>query len=59
MLGIFLPLVATVNDGIARFQVVRKGGDGLIDGSTSLDKDDDGSMLPEGRNEVCSGMILW
>ena len=58
-LGIFLPLVATVNDGIIGFQVVKKGCDGLVNESIGLNRDDDRSVLPEGRNEGCNGMILW
>ena len=58
-LDIFLPLITAVNDGIIGFQVVEKGCDSLIDGSTDLDENDDGFVLPEGRNEGCSGMILW
>ena len=53
MLGILLPLIAAIkciNDGIARFQVVGKGSDSLINGSIGLDEDDDGSVLPEVGN---------
>ena len=58
-LGIFLPHVVAVDDGISGFHVVGKGGDDLIDGSTGLDDDDNGSVPSEGGNEGCSGMILW
>ena len=58
-LDIFRPLITAVNDGIIGFQVVEKGCDSLIDGRTNLDENDDGFVLPEGRNEGCSGMILW
>ena len=35
--------------------MVRKGGDGLINGSTGLDEDDDGSVLSEGGNSGEAG----
>ncbi|KAK7369753.1 hypothetical protein VNO80_11797 [Phaseolus coccineus] len=49
--GVLVPLVAAVNDAVARLEVVGECGDGLVDGGAGLDKDDDGSGALEGQDE--------
>lgn len=56
-LGVLVPLVAAVDDGVAGFHVVGEGGDGLVDGGAGLDEDDDGAGALEGEDEVARGVV--
>ena len=56
-LGVLVPLVAAVDDGVAGVHMVGESGDGLVDGGAGLDEDDNGSGPLEGEHEV-AGVVL-
>nr|GMD01623.1 Uncharacterised protein [Ipomoea batatas] len=51
-LGVLVPLVAAVDDGVAGLHVLGQGGDGLVDGSPGLDEDDNRSRALNRQNEI-------
>uniref|UniRef100_A0A0A0KUU0 Uncharacterized protein n=1 Tax=Cucumis sativus TaxID=3659 RepID=A0A0A0KUU0_CUCSA len=51
-LSILIPLITTINDCITRLQVVRQGSNGLIDGQTSLNEDDNRSRTLNRENKI-------
>ncbi|KAL6144054.1 hypothetical protein ACLB2K_054749 [Fragaria x ananassa] len=57
VLGVLIPLVAAIDDGVAGLHVGRQGGDGLVDGSVGLDEDDDGLGALEREDEVFGGVL--
>lgn len=56
-LGVLVPLVAAVDDGVAGLHVVGEGGDGLVNGSAGLDEDNDGSGALDGEDEVAGAVL--
>ncbi|KAG4963716.1 hypothetical protein JHK84_040798 [Glycine max] len=57
VLDVLVPLIIVVDDAIVGVEVVEEGGDGVVNGGTGLDKDDDRSRTLEGDNEVARGVL--
>lgn len=55
--SVLVPLVAAVDDGVAGLHVGGEGGDGLIDGGSGFDQDDDGAGLLKGEDEILGRVV--
>ncbi|KAG7951301.1 hypothetical protein I3843_12G000900 [Carya illinoinensis] len=57
VLGVLVPLVSAVDDGVARFHEGGERGDGLVNRITGFDEDDDRSGASDGEDKVF-GVVL-